>query len=176
MAKIWVETEKCLGCKSCELACAVARDSAGGKLAEAVGETPLPAPRVRVTGGNRGCMPVQCRQCEDAPCLAVCPAGALQRDERTGSIRVAGDLCCGCFMCVTVCPFGAVFPTRVGNTVMKCDGCYGMDQPACVAACPTHALRRYEDEELEEMLKVRRAAAVDSEMAKSSDGTTSAKL
>ena len=155
MKKIWVEIEKCLGCKSCELACAVNRDSVGRTLRTAVQESPMPMARVHVVGKTGGCMPLQCRQCADAPCLKVCPAGALHRDEKTQKIRLDSGKCCGCFMCVTSCPFGVIVPNRAGTAAVKCDGCYGMDGPYCVEACPTGALLYCDEQELEKRLAAR---------------------
>jgi Fe-S-cluster-containing hydrogenase component 2 len=48
-----------------------------------------------------------CRKCEDAPCIAVCPAEALEKD-RDGIIDRHTNLCISCKSCVTVCPFGTM--------------------------------------------------------------------
>ena len=48
-----------------------------------------------------------CRKCEDAPCINVCPADALEKDE-TGVIVRATNLCVSCKSCVTICPFGTM--------------------------------------------------------------------
>lgn len=48
-----------------------------------------------------------CRKCEDAPCIAVCPAEALEKDT-DGIIDRHLNLCISCKSCVTVCPFGTM--------------------------------------------------------------------
>ncbi|HBC77575.1 MAG TPA: hypothetical protein DEO60_04630 [Bacteroidales bacterium] len=48
-----------------------------------------------------------CRKCEDAPCIAVCPAEALEKDA-DGVIDRHTNLCISCKSCVTVCPFGTM--------------------------------------------------------------------
>lgn len=62
------------------------------------------------------------------------------------------DRCIGCKFCVAVCPFGVIYMMRDGRAVVKCDLCIERtkadQEPACVEACPTGALRFVEEEEL----------------------------
>lgn len=48
-----------------------------------------------------------CRRCSDAPCINVCPADALEKDEQ-GIISRATNLCISCKSCVVICPFGTI--------------------------------------------------------------------
>lgn len=48
-----------------------------------------------------------CRKCEDAPCIGVCPAEALEKDDK-GVITRHSNLCISCKSCVTICPFGTM--------------------------------------------------------------------
>ena len=48
-----------------------------------------------------------CRRCEDAPCIAACPADALDKDD-DGMIRRSTNLCVACKSCVVICPFGTM--------------------------------------------------------------------
>jgi Fe-S-cluster-containing hydrogenase component 2 len=48
-----------------------------------------------------------CRRCEDAPCISVCPAEALEKDAE-GIIDRHTNLCISCKSCVTICPFGTM--------------------------------------------------------------------
>lgn len=48
-----------------------------------------------------------CRKCEDAPCINVCPADALDKDD-DGVITRYTNLCVSCKSCVTICPFGTM--------------------------------------------------------------------
>ena len=48
-----------------------------------------------------------CRKCEDAPCVAACPAEALEKDSEDVITRHT-NLCISCKSCVTICPFGTM--------------------------------------------------------------------
>ncbi len=48
-----------------------------------------------------------CRKCEDAPCISICPADALEKDSE-GIIARYTNLCISCRSCVTICPFGTM--------------------------------------------------------------------
>ena len=48
-----------------------------------------------------------CRKCEDAPCIAVCPVEALEKDAE-GIVTRHTNLCISCKSCVTICPFGTM--------------------------------------------------------------------
>ena len=157
MKRIWVDGEKCLGCKSCELACAVERNSVSKTLAGAIREAIRPMPRVAVGGETGGSFPVQCRHCEDAACIAVCPSGAMHRRADSGTVVVDASKCRGCWMCVMACSFGAVRPLTGFKVAAKCDACIDMIEPACVAACPTGALLYGDEDTFRRVLSERHA-------------------
>ena len=48
-----------------------------------------------------------CRKCSDAPCIGVCPADALEKDD-IGIISRATNLCISCKSCVVICRFGTI--------------------------------------------------------------------
>ncbi|MEA3366879.1 MAG: FAD-dependent oxidoreductase, partial [Planctomycetota bacterium] len=145
--------ERCLGCRSCEIACAL-EHSTSKTLRGAVRESPRPQRRVTVEMAGRHSLPLQCRHCEDAPCVAVCPTGAIHREEASGLIRVNEDLCIGCKLCTLVCPLGVLRMSERGRSSLKCDQCIDRQtegrQPACVEACPTHALQLVEADEVQD--------------------------
>ncbi len=148
MKSIFVNPDRCVACKTCEIVCAIKRSSLSKKLPEAIYETVSPVSRVRVEpAGKQGGFPVQCRHCEDAPCLDACPSAALYRDQE-GLVLVRDERCIGCWMCVMVCPFGAPQPFRHFRKMIKCDLCSGLDGPACVQNCPTGALILIDPEEI----------------------------
>ena len=148
---IFVNVEKCLACKSCELECAVAH-SKSKNLFEAIRETPLPQPQIRVEGEEDFSMPLQCRHCEDAPCVQICPTKAIEKMDTEGPIIIKDELCVGCKWCILVCPFGVIGISHKGRVAIKCDLCIERLEenrlPACVEACPTKALRFISPEEL----------------------------
>ncbi|BDY05848.1 4Fe-4S dicluster domain-containing protein [Ferrimonas sp. YFM] len=153
---IYADAERCLGCHSCELACAVAHG--GGSLVEAVRERKPLHSRTKVVVSDQVMMPMQCRQCENAPCTMVCPTGACRQQD--GQVQITEESCVGCKLCVMVCPFGAITVRRDGHrqadgsnnqgVALKCDLCRdwraqtGKSDPACVEACPTKAIRLVE--------------------------------
>lgn len=147
MKGILVDLERCMGCRNCEIYCAV-QHSMSGKLFEAISERPLPVSRVAVQSSGDFPLPVQCRHCEDAQCVNACPSGALKKDAATGVVIHDRDKCIGCYMCAMVCPYGAVIPDRNKKAILKCDRCLDSDMPACVRACATGALRFVELDEL----------------------------
>lgn len=139
-----VRAERCLGCKSCEIACAV-EHSKSGSLFEAIDEYPAPSSRVDVAMGDGFVVPLQCRQCEDAPCVAICPTKALHRADQHSPVIIDQDRCIGCKWCVLACPFGVITLDDESRTVIKCDQCFARlergELPACVMACTTRALQ-----------------------------------
>jgi Fe-S-cluster-containing hydrogenase component 2 len=84
-------------------------------------------------------LPMLCQQCEEAPCIAVCPKDAFSRDPALGRVTLNYDLCIGCKMCVTACPFGGMGIDIVARRVIKCDLCDG--DPTCVRFCDPGALQ-----------------------------------
>jgi Fe-S-cluster-containing hydrogenase component 2 len=84
-------------------------------------------------------LPMLCQQCEDAPCMAVCPKDALARDPVLGRVTLDYDLCIGCKLCVVACPFGGMGIDTVTRRVIKCDLCDG--DPTCVRFCDPGALQ-----------------------------------
>jgi Fe-S-cluster-containing hydrogenase component 2 len=126
------------------MACAVAHTRSGALFGAVLsGEALFPRNRVIKVNGDR--LPVQCRQCEDAPCVKVCPTGATFRTETYTAVNP--NLCIACKLCMMVCPFGAIQTSgvqvgeRFKRAAVKCDLCVDRPGgPACVEACPTKAI------------------------------------
>jgi carbon-monoxide dehydrogenase iron sulfur subunit len=148
---IMVIVEKCLACKSCEIACAVAH-SKSKVIEEAVTETSKPRKRVTVEAVGENSVPIQCRHCEDAPCIAVCPTAAIYRINAEGPVLINQEKCIGCKYCLMVCPFGVIYASDDGKVMLKCDLCIERakmgEEPACVEACPTKALVLVDEKDL----------------------------
>jgi carbon-monoxide dehydrogenase iron sulfur subunit len=139
-----IDPEKCLACRSCELACAMVH-ARSKSLEKAIAESPRPQKMVSVEAAEDLAVPIQCRHCEDAPCIGVCPTKAIHRHNDKSPVLIDRQLCIGCRFCLLVCPFGAIDITRDGRAVVKCDLCMERTEagqpPACVESCPTGALR-----------------------------------
>jgi Fe-S-cluster-containing dehydrogenase component len=84
-------------------------------------------------------VPKLCNQCENPPCVQVCPVGATYATA-DGVVLVDRKWCIGCGYCIMGCPYGVRFFHPVHKVAEKCNFCYhritrGM-KPACVDACP----------------------------------------
>ncbi|MFB3764924.1 MAG: 4Fe-4S dicluster domain-containing protein [Methanotrichaceae archaeon] len=159
MKEIFVRLDRCMGCRSCEMACVV-EHSLDKNLFGAISERPLPVRRLYVEQAEGKKMPLVCRHCEDAPCVAVCRTGAMRQNLSTGAVDRDAERCIGCWMCAMVCPYGVISRQKEGRVAVKCDRCGNRAQPACVEACPTHTLIFSEEEEFAQMLRKEAAAKI----------------
>lgn len=158
---------KCTGCKACEMACFQAHNEKRNRVGKTIGTIAVPVtPKLYVTVTETVSLPIQCKHCENSPCLAVCKQKAISRvngalvvdETKCGSAVVVNDgQCIGCKDCLLACPFGAVtlLPYYVGGlqvpqadgqggkvAASKCDMCFEDSRgPACVRSCPNEALR-----------------------------------
>lgn len=138
--KIYAFASLCTGCRTCEIVCAVAH-SISKTLISAITEIPAPRYRIEIQANQELKLPVNCRHCEEPDCLFACKAGAVSKEPQTGQVNVDLEKCVGCWMCVMVCPFGAVHPDHERGKAQKCDLCRDRENgPACVESCPTTAL------------------------------------
>jgi formate dehydrogenase iron-sulfur subunit len=132
---------KCVGCRSCEIAC----NEQNGNPAEIkwrrVGE---------LEGGTypstqRTYLSMGCNHCLSADCLKGCPVDAYSKDPLTGIVLHSADACIGCQYCVWNCPYSVPQFNPERGVVGKCDMCRGRllegREPACVNACPENAIQ-----------------------------------
>jgi carbon-monoxide dehydrogenase iron sulfur subunit len=159
MKEIFVRLDRCLGCRSCEVACAV-EHTQSKSLYGAVSEKPLPIRRLFVEVADGQKMPLVCRHCKDAPCVAVCSSGAMKQDPVTDIVDRDVEKCVGCWMCAMVCPYGVIGQQKGARVAVKCDRCGSRDVPACVDACPTRTLVFSEEEEFARLLRKEAAAKI----------------
>ncbi len=151
MKQILIRYSRCVGCKSCELACSVAHSEAGSLFGAVVaGERPIRRVEVEGTTDRSIILPMQCRQCKDPQCVKACMTGAMSTDEATGMVKVFEERCVGCFMCAMVCPYGSI--KEGSGKAIKCDLCE-KNSPACVEACPTKALEYVEVDEFDKKVR-----------------------
>jgi len=162
MAKfIVVDETRCLSCGQCMISCALAHGESD-TLVQAVTEGEALQPRVHVEPAGEYGMPMQCRHCTDAPCMAICPSGAIDRASDDAPVLIDQDRCIGCSYCMIACPFGVIEMVRDGKAAVKCDLCIERTEageaPACVEGCPTGALSF---QEMNDWLRERRRQAAE---------------
>jgi formate dehydrogenase iron-sulfur subunit len=136
-----VDLDSCTGCKACVAGC----HSLNGLDDEETWRD------VGLLVGGTHAHPFQqtvttaCHHCADPGCLNGCPVLAYEKDPITGIVRHLDDQCIGCQYCVLKCPYDVPkYNERLG-IVRKCDMCHSRlavgEAPACVQACPTHAIK-----------------------------------
>ena len=158
MKRVVVNESYCIGCRLCEVHCLVAHSQSKHILKAFREESDSITPRIVLEQSGHTTFAVQCRHCDEAPCLDACMTGAMHRDLESGAVLCDEDRCVGCFMCIMVCPLGAILPGKTSQRpatgesprpaearkiASKCDLC-GMDfqgEPPCVANCPNEALK-----------------------------------
>jgi protein NrfC len=146
-----VDLKKCQGCGTCMMACALAHS----------GVASYSLSRIQIQQDSFADWPDDvsmsiCRQCQDAPCVAVCPVRPIKANKpnpKEGNVRMIDPaLCIGCKICLVRCPYT---PSRIQwnpylQKSQKCDLC--VDTPfldekggpggtqTCVKVCPVNAI------------------------------------
>jgi DMSO reductase iron-sulfur subunit len=131
---------KCIGCRSCEVACNEQNGNPADIRWRRVGE---------IEGGtwpltSRFYLSMGCNHCLSADCLKGCPVDAYKKDPVTGIVLHSAEACIGCQYCVWNCPYSVPQFNPERGVVGKCDMCHGRLttglEPACVNACPENAI------------------------------------
>jgi Fe-S-cluster-containing dehydrogenase component len=153
-----IDMAACDGCKRCTKAC---------KAGHSLPEDDHHWMNVFREQGPDGSYfrPQPCMQCDNAPCVRVCPVGATYHN-KNGIVLVDNQRCIGCRSCMAACPYDARYfwweepanPDHVKmedyspelamphkrGTVSKCVFCADYLQqsrlPRCVQQCPRDAL------------------------------------
>jgi len=176
-----LDLSRCIGCRKCVYACveennqsrnpqihwiSVLQFDKGERWVNVFEEATKYYNPKKVPEEGHFYMPVQCQQCENPPCVKVCPTKATWK-ERDGITVVDYNWCIGCRYCMAACPYGArrfnwakpqiareeinTETHYLGNrprykgVVEKCTFCIQRTReepgryPACVEICPVGA-------------------------------------
>jgi len=162
---VLVDLTKCVGCRSCEAACN--KEHGFPPPSEPFDDMSV-FDRIDRNGQKRrtdenaftvvnrydppgAAAPVyrkmQCNHCNEPSCLTSCFVNAYTKTEQ-GAVVYNGDVCVGCRMCMTACPFyvpAYSYSSATNPLIVKCNFCHDSRlvrgrPPACVEACPQEAL------------------------------------
>lgn len=141
MKRIYVDEQYCVSCGLCQVHCLTEHSESKDIIKAHKEESPQPVSAIYKEEEKPKSFAVQCRHCEEAPCINACITGAMHRDPDTGAVLRDEDKCVGCWSCLMVCPLGAVKRDEGGEkTAMKCDLCPDEETPVCVENCPNEVL------------------------------------
>ncbi len=150
------DATKCIGCKSCSVACKEANGlpadatEFGGGLYDAptsLNERTKSVIQLVRDEGQSAFVKKQCMHCVDPACVTACMLGALTKDKVTGVVSWDGKTCIGCRYCQQGCPFNVVkFEwSKSLPKIVKCELCKDRlakgQQPACAEVCPRGAIQ-----------------------------------
>jgi Fe-S-cluster-containing dehydrogenase component/formate-dependent nitrite reductase membrane component NrfD len=134
-----IDQSRCIGCHACTVACKVEHGVELGVF------------RTWVKYIERGEFPdvrrhfavLRCNHCATAPCVEVCPVGALYKRE-DGIVDFDPERCIGCKACLNACPYDALYIDPQSQTAAKCNFCahrVELDlKPSCEVVCPVGAI------------------------------------
>jgi molybdopterin-containing oxidoreductase family iron-sulfur binding subunit len=165
---------RCIGCRKCVHACVAENNQSRSPEVQYIRVVEMPRGTLDLEQGNHHYdhekvpdpdhfyMPVQCHQCENPPCVKVCPVEATWKED-DGIVVIDYDWCIGCRYCEAACPYWArrfnfsepelpaeeVNPNmdylsnrpRSKGVMEKCHFCLQRTRkgqmPACLEVCPT---------------------------------------
>ncbi|MDP2919938.1 MAG: 4Fe-4S dicluster domain-containing protein [Dehalococcoidia bacterium] len=159
-----IDLRKCDGCVTIGISPACTQTCINGHFAPK-GQEWIQVYKAELPGGGSSFMPVPCFQCENAPCVNVCPVAATYHNE-DGVVLVDHKRCIGCRFCMSACPYhrrffnwgtvelppeaafaeySPLYPVpAIKGTVIKCMFCahflHDGKLPFCVAGCPMKAI------------------------------------
>jgi formate dehydrogenase iron-sulfur subunit len=165
---VLVDTTRCNGCRSCEVACSkahdnyvpdVKHDNALENIRDTSDRQFTVVNRFKTEKGEVF-VKKQCLHCWQPACAAACLVNAMLKTKE-GPVTWDGEKCMGCRFCMISCPFDIPkFEYSGWNPrIMKCDMCYERLQegkkPACVESCPMDALMFGQKRDLMEIARHR---------------------
>lgn len=145
-----IDLRKCIGCHACVVACKSENNIPPGiyrtwvDVVETGSMVSDPLGAIVTTSGRftstvrRSTLPRLCNQCDNPPCVIVCPVKATFK-RADGPVLIDYTKCIGCGICIQACPYDARYFNTVQETADKCTFCvHRLDRgllPACVTSC-----------------------------------------
>ena len=138
MKRIFIDADKCSGCKNCAVACMRAHNY---EETFNISSPNLESRNTILLDAKNAYKPLFCRHCEKPHCVESCMSGAMFKDKESSHVLYNKEQCAQCFMCVMCCPYGVLKPSKSNIYVVKCDFCKDVDgSPSCVKNCPKKAI------------------------------------
>ena len=149
---VLVDTTRCVGCRSCEAACAEANhlpvphigDESAFEKERQTTESQLTVVNRYMTEKGEVFVKKQCMHCNQPGCVSACLVKAMEK-RKEGPVTWNTN-CMGCRYCMASCPFNIPKFEYHSATprIMKCTACWDRlekgEKPACVENCPEEAL------------------------------------
>jgi formate dehydrogenase iron-sulfur subunit len=145
---ILFDSTMCIGCRSCEEACAkqngLAYDENIAKVEKTSEYKFTSIVTLKGAGGEDKYMRKLCMHCADPTCVSVCPVKALSKSS-LGPVTYDASKCMGCRYCMLACPFNvpkyewSSINPRIRKCIMCPDRVAKGLPTACAEACPTGA-------------------------------------
>jgi formate dehydrogenase iron-sulfur subunit len=191
---VLVDLTRCIGCRSCQVACKSWNDRSVNKTVLDGTFTNPPElnsdtfTRISFIEQEKNNVPVwsfiksQCMHCQDPACMSACPVGAFSRTAE-GAVNYNFEKCIGCRYCMVACPFNIPKYEWQSTSpwIRKCTFCSDRlvagKTPACIKVCPTQVMQfgQYDEivKEAEKRLKENPGKYVDHIYGKEEAGGTS---
>lgn len=152
-----VDSEHCIGCKACQIACKdrwnlelgqnyrkVVEYEQGGWVQEGAAWR---------TNAAAYWVSISCNHCADPGCVKICPTGATYKRAEDGVVLIDQERCVGCQSCSWACPYDAPQYNPATGKMGRCNLCVDRlaegKNPVCVDACPYGLITYGEIEEIE---------------------------
>ena len=153
----YLDADRCVGCKTCLVACKDKKDLKPGRKFRRV-YTCASGEWKPTTNGNYThknvfgySVSISCNHCKEPACMAACPADAIVKCD-DGIVYIMQSRCTGCGACAEACPYEAPSMNKDTGKMDKCDFCRELvgtgEKPVCVTSCIMRALDCGEYEEL----------------------------
>ncbi len=157
MKRLVIDGSLCIQCCNCQIACKDEHcDNDWSPLAKPQGEGQfwIKITEEDASTGDRSHtfrLPIICQHCENPVCAQAVPGAVYKRED--GIVVLDPEKAKGHPEILEACPYGAIYWNEALGVAQKCTGCAhlideGWDEPRCVGACPSDALRFIDEENL----------------------------